>query len=259
MRCPHCQTDNLEGSLICANCGSSLNQSTCPNGHAVDPSWDRCPYCQALLTPTAGGGRGFIEGSGTMAGASRSGTAPMGYSGISKGQTVADSTAGFNQASSGMSQKRRTMIESDQGFEKSATEVESSFSQSRKKRTVIIPGESSDSEDKKAGKSPSAPKPRLVGWLVSFTFDPSGRDYRIREGRNTVGSDPAMDLVLTEDQTISGHNSTIMWRGSKVFIRDEMSMNGTFVNGADILDTMKEIHDGDKIKLGKMDFILKTI
>lgn len=231
-----------------------MSQSTCPKGHPVDPSWDRCPYCQSPLQQGGSGIEGqFIEGSGTMVGGSSQGSEQF-----RKGRTVIEDSGAqksFPNAAGGG--KRKTVIESPQGFQKGSTELERQHTPSRKKKTVIIPSDAEGSVPDKSGAS--APKAKLVGWLVSFTHDQYGRDSRLREGRNEIGTNPEMDVVITEDSTMSNHHATIVYKKGKLFIQDEMSSNGTYLNDEDILGPPREIKDGDKITMGKTDFILKTI
>ena len=71
-------------------------------------------------------------------------------------------------------------------------------------------------------------------------------------GENTIGRKPENDLVLN-DTTVSGLHCTILNEEDKVFIRDENSTNGTYVNGERIAEKT-ELHPSDKISLGKQEF-----
>ena len=71
-------------------------------------------------------------------------------------------------------------------------------------------------------------------------------------GENTIGRKPENDLVLN-DTTVSGLHCTILTEEEKVFIRDENSTNGTYVNGNRIAEKT-ELHPSDKISLGKQEF-----
>jgi len=257
MKCPFCQAENLSDAQICASCGGTINQNTCPKGHPVDPSWDRCPYCQSPLQQESSGTAGqFVEGSGTMVGGyDPQAGFPQNSDQFRKGHTVIEDSNVQQSFSDGG--KRKTVIETPEGIPKGSTELERPYTPSRKKKTVIIPLDTEGDNVDKRGVS--APMAMLVGWLVSFTLDKYGRDFRLREGRNCIGSNPEMDLVITEDTTISDHHATIMYRNKKLFLQDEMSSNGTFLNGEDILGPPREIHDGDNITMGKTEFLIKTI
>ena len=43
-----------------------------------------------------------------------------------------------------------------------------------------------------------------MGWIVSFDIDPMGKDYKIFEGRNFVGSSSKCDIAII-DQSVSKH------------------------------------------------------
>ncbi|MEI6124071.1 MAG: FHA domain-containing protein [Bacteroidota bacterium] len=98
---------------------------------------------------------------------------------------------------------------------------------------------------------------KLVGWLVSFTIDANGADFRLFEGRNIVGSDPACDIVVGNDHTISTKHLTILYRMGVFKFKDEFSTNGTFIN-----EEFKEegnLVDGDTIKVGNTLFRFRTV
>jgi hypothetical protein len=98
---------------------------------------------------------------------------------------------------------------------------------------------------------------RLVGWLVTYSIDPLGIDYKLYEGRNVVGRD-ADSQITVNDKTVSGKHATILFRADKYKIKDELSSHGTFVNGEDIEEETVELHDGDIVKLGDTVFKFKT-
>ncbi len=97
---------------------------------------------------------------------------------------------------------------------------------------------------------------KLVGWLVSFTLHPNGVDFRLYEGRNTIGSRPDCDIVL-QDAQVSGHHLTILYRAGKYRFKDELSTNGTFVNG-EMVDE-GELQDGDILKIGTVEMKFRTV
>jgi hypothetical protein len=101
---------------------------------------------------------------------------------------------------------------------------------------------------------------KIVGWLVSFTLDPMGVDYRIYEGRNTIGRDVSNTITITKDTTISSKHAVILYRDTQgFFIQDEMSANGTYVNGEELeIGKAFSIKDGDEIKMAKTVFKFKS-
>lgn len=121
-----------------------------------------------------------------------------------------------------------------------------------------IPGEEGNNEvDHKPVGAPRASR-RMVGWLVSYTLDSMGLDYRLFEGNNTLGRDNNNSIIIKQDSVISSKHINILFRKDRYWIRDEMSANGTILNGEDLdLDKVYELHDGDTIKIGNTIFKFK--
>jgi hypothetical protein len=89
---------------------------------------------------------------------------------------------------------------------------------------------------------------KLVGWLVSYTVDPLGADFRLYEGRNIIGSDMQCDIVINGDSSVSGKHLTILFRMGVFKFKDELSTNGTFIN--DVFSEEGTLNDGDVIRTG---------
>ena len=116
------------------------------------------------------------------------------------------------------------------------------------------------SADKKVAEEQKKKRRRIVGWIISYELDPFGIDFRIYEGRNTIGRDPSNDITIVED-SVSNKHAIILYRNGNFFLRDEMSSNGTYVNGEEILpDTPTRLKDGDLIVfgVGKAKFLFRT-
>ena len=100
---------------------------------------------------------------------------------------------------------------------------------------------------------------KIVGWLISYTIDPMGVDYRIFEGNNSIGREPSNSIILSKDSTISGRHATILYRSGKFWIKDEMSANGSFLNGEEMeIQKAYELHDKDELRLGNTIFKFKS-
>ncbi|MEM0997229.1 MAG: FHA domain-containing protein [Bacteroidota bacterium] len=100
---------------------------------------------------------------------------------------------------------------------------------------------------------------KIVGWLISYTLDPMGIDYRIYEGNNALGRTAGNNISIPNDPSISGKHATILFKKGRFFVRDEMAANGTFINNEELeIGQPQEIKDGDKLRLGKTEFIFKT-
>jgi len=91
---------------------------------------------------------------------------------------------------------------------------------------------------------------RLVGWLVTYSLDPLGVDFKIYEGKNLIGRDINCNITIN-DKMVSGKHATLLFRADKYRIKDELSAHGTFVNSEDIETEAYELQDGDIIKVGE--------
>jgi len=113
-------------------------------------------------------------------------------------------------------------------------------------------GISEDETDDDFGAQKEAPRAqrKLVGWLVSFTIDPLGIDFRLYEGKNMIGSAPGNEITILGDKLVSSKHATILFRNGKYRLKDEFSTNGTFLNGSDLDDEVLNLTDGDIIKVG---------
>lgn len=100
---------------------------------------------------------------------------------------------------------------------------------------------------------------KLIGWLVTFDIDPNGKDFRLYEGRTTIGKDSKNDIVLL-DPSVSSLHATILFRpqDKKIFIQDNLSTNGSFVNDV-LIDDKQTLADNDRIRIGNINLILKLI
>lgn len=99
---------------------------------------------------------------------------------------------------------------------------------------------------------------RIVGWILSYTLDPMGVDYRIYEGNNSIGREAGNSITITKDTTISGKHANILYKKGKFYIKDEMAANGTFVNDEELeIEKAYPINDGDIIRLANTTFIFK--
>lgn len=168
------------------------------------------------------------------------GQAPGGYA--PKGGTLVEG------AGAGPAAKGGTMIESAPSGK--GRTVAEEVQGSRKKMTVI-----------ESPRGAAGSLPRMVGWLVSFTWDPSGKDYRVREGKNVIGASAnEADILISNDSKISGKHATLIYRKGRFLLGDEHSMNGTYVNGEDISEVnLFEISDNDVITIGDTELKFKAL
>ncbi len=123
-------------------------------------------------------------------------------------------------------------------------------------RTIVTPSKSS--EDSAKSDEVQISKRKLRGWLVTFDIEEFGTDYKIFEGRNLIGKKSTCDITVLDNEVSSEH-AVILFRKDKFEISDQMSTNGTVLNG-ELLDSHKSnvLVDGDEIVVGKTSLLFKT-
>ncbi|MGB8261686.1 MAG: FHA domain-containing protein, partial [Terracidiphilus sp.] len=91
---------------------------------------------------------------------------------------------------------------------------------------------------------------RIVGVLVTYTWNAMGQIFPILEGRNLIGRDPdRCDIVVPQDETLSGINSHIVFRTSFT-IGDDVSMCGTDVDGVPVETAFVPLRNYAQIRTG---------
>lgn len=114
--------------------------------------------------------------------------------------------------------------------------------------------------DREVGGQPGAavtPQRRVVGWMISFDVNEAGQEYVLREGRNSLGRARDADVSIFYDDLVSATHATIVCRQGEFKLRDEMTNNGTFVNGVDIgPGATAPLKNGDILRVGRCTFKL---
>jgi len=146
--------------------------------------------------------------------------------------------------------------------EKIITEPEIPSPQSNTKFPIPQPAVSEKTVIEKPAKKKKSVKDsssliKLVGWLVSYDIDPAGIDFKLYEGRTKIGRSNHCKIIVN-DSTISEEHVLLLCKDEKIILQDELSANGTFVNGKRIEERVL-LEDGDEIKLGSVTFIIKII
>jgi hypothetical protein len=120
-------------------------------------------------------------------------------------------------------------------------------------KTMIVGTKNSESTENPV----SQVRRRLRGWLVSFDIEDFGVDFKILEGRNMIGKKSSNEITVIDPQVSSEH-ALILCRKDVFLLSDEMSSNGTVINGQDLNPRdPKELNDGDEIKIGNTTFLFK--
>lgn len=172
------------------------NTKMCPNGHVMEATWDRCPYCPDPSRMN----RGPIPPTRVNAPAAND-------------------------------------IPDPKPVPKPAGP----------KKTVMM---------QEVAKTP------LVGWLVALNGKHKGEDFRIREGKNIIGSEAECDIILTDDFISSKHANIkyVNKDGERVFIITDLdSTNGTFLNDAEEPIAREELVDNDTVTFGQTKMKFKCI
>lgn len=126
----------------------------------------------------------------------------------------------------------------------------------REERTVIHRASTKGEVD---GKD-SGSRRRLEGWLVSFTIETSGVDFRLYEGKNVIGRDGDSDVRIINDPKVSARHALIVFRGDETVFVDEMSSNKSYINDEPVgLGARVPLLDGAKIKMGDNEFFFRKV
>ena len=219
----------------------------CPKGHYYQG--DTCPYCKT--TSNAGGpsqrtdifGGGMGNGAGSTQPYNGGGYGEMtktqpygepGMGGVSNNKTTVIDDGSYTPA--GPSAPNRTMFGDE---------------------TIEEPVRNANAPQQPGQASPYRATRKLVGWLVSYTLDAMGQDFKLYEGRNIIGRD--MDCSITvNDKMVSAKHAVLLFRAGKYSLTDQQSSHGTFVNGQDIELEPRYLQDGDEIRMGETIFKFRT-
>ncbi len=100
---------------------------------------------------------------------------------------------------------------------------------------------------------------RIVGVLITYTWRPEGELFAIREGKNFIGSGQVYSdashrechVQISRDVRMSSEHALILCRHGIYEVMDQMSSNGTFLNGEMLRSNQsKELQDQAEVKTG---------
>ncbi len=98
-----------------------------------------------------------------------------------------------------------------------------------------LTGDEAPGEDLRDGRtvfgSEGTPPRRVVGVLVTYTWQPQGEVFLVREGSNLLGSSSECEIRVSADPRMSTRHACIVHRPGGFWIDDEKSMNGTLLDG----------------------------
>lgn len=94
------------------------------------------------------------------------------------------------------------------------------------------------------------PARKIVGVLITYSWQESGQVFPVLEGRNLIGKDASQsDICIPQDATLSAVNTFITYRKQFV-IGDKGSMNGTDVDGEPIEKEFVPLRNYAQIRTG---------
>lgn len=115
----------------------------------------------------------------------------------------------------------------------------------QKQRTMAL-----NVSDLGGGKQPA------VGWIVGMTGANADKTFKLKAGRNVIGTGDDCDIKLA-DQGVSGHHCEIRTEAGAYKLLDLGSTNGVVVNDKKVRE--HELVDNDVFRVGKAEFKFKTI
>lgn len=118
--------------------------------------------------------------------------------------------------------------------------------------------------------SPPPPEPRRATMVGGNFVQPSqgsptaalvgvggpvrGQRFSIDKPRYRLGRNPNNDLRITADDSVSGDHAYLRYEKGGLFLSDQGSLNGTFLNEQRITGTPLLVRHGDRIRLGESVF-----
>jgi hypothetical protein len=289
MICPICRNQNLDTAKFCGNCGNSFTrQSTstsslinCAQGHVYSAVYEHCPYCPqpqfenremdfatrietpiTTVDPPRGTGpavfahsqnpNDFVTRIDTRENTFETAEspslpppapppAPVPSFTPTEITPVVHPPEAYGSASSEPF-RVSAAIEipaASQDGRSSQSLTPQAISPGMERRTTVLSDKAEPARKSKG---------RIIGWLVTYTHNPDGEDFRIYAGYNRIGANPVCDIMI-EDETVSGSHAIIVYRDGRCLIKDDLSRNGTYVNGHEITEA-HPIQTYDQIRVG---------
>ena len=220
----------------------------CSNGMFYKSSLSSCPYCKNCDgNSSSDDSTSVTDDSTEFFGSGSTSTEATKSTQVFGGDSTGESTEIFGGSSSSntvkVSSSDSNPIDMDRTFIGGAD----------------VSDETNDDGSNKSNNSKPRKSRKLVGWIISYTLDPMGVDYRIYEGNNSIGKAPGNTITIAKDVTISSKHVVVLYKKGKFYIKDEMSTNGTFLNGEEIdLTRAYELNDCDEIRLGDSVFKFRS-
>jgi FHA domain len=101
----------------------------------------------------------------------------------------------------------------------------------------------------------AAPEAVLIG--VSGPLE--GKRFTLEKYGVRIGRNPDNDLVIPQDNFVSGRHAYLEYEKNRFLIVDGHSRNGTFVNDKQVTDGGRVLSSGDRIRIGHSTFEVKIL
>jgi pSer/pThr/pTyr-binding forkhead associated (FHA) protein len=106
--------------------------------------------------------------------------------------------------------------------------------------------------------------PVLIGFLVTFQNEPTGKFWPLRSGRTVLGRAGVENeaSVALQDASASARHAVVQGDPStgQAFVEDAGSRNGTFVNEQKLeKGVQRQLHDNDRLRLGSITLVVKLL
>jgi hypothetical protein len=92
--------------------------------------------------------------------------------------------------------------------------------------------------------------------LVRFWLEYQGHTLELRSGAVVVGRSSSCHIVL-DDGLVSRRHAQFVVNGKTALVEDFGSVNGVYLNGERVAG-QQALRDGDRVQIGKQDFLLRS-
>ncbi|MGH8532878.1 MAG: FHA domain-containing protein [Gammaproteobacteria bacterium] len=96
------------------------------------------------------------------------------------------------------------------------------------------------------------PSPRAgrAAILIGIAGPMQGKQFPIDKELFRIGANPENDLVIQGDEFVSGSHAHLRYNQGALFISDQKSRNGTFLNESRLKEAALTLHPKDRIRIG---------
>ncbi|MGH8470649.1 MAG: FHA domain-containing protein [Gammaproteobacteria bacterium] len=97
----------------------------------------------------------------------------------------------------------------------------------------------------------SSPGPgRAAAILIGIAGPMRGKQFPVDKELFRIGANPENDLVIQGDEFVSGSHAHLRYNQGALFISDQKSRNGTFLNDSRLKEATLTLNPKDHIRIG---------